>query len=93
MSLGSLVFFSLFVGILFGAYLAIRRNTQRPALVGFGAILASIISMFAFSLSQGNVFEHALMVGIGMGGLFSVVTIALAIYFHSQELRQAPPRR
>jgi len=93
MSLGSLIFFAAFVAILFAAYLAIRQRRRAPGLVAFGAVLGGIISMTAFGLAQGNVFIHALLVGLLMGGGFSVAAMIMAFYFQGDEMRKSARKR
>jgi len=93
MSLGALIFFAVFVAILFAAYLAIRQRRSSPGLVAFGAVLGGIVSMTAFSLAQGNIFAHALLVGLLMGGGFSAAALAMACYFQGNELREAARKR
>jgi hypothetical protein len=88
MSPVSLLFFFLFAGVLFFMYLGVRRRFAPLSLVGVGGVLGSVLAMTLFGLAQGNVFQHALLVGLLVGGGLSVVTLATALYFQAQELRQ-----
>jgi hypothetical protein len=81
------IFFALFALVLAGMYLAIRRQWAAPGLVAGGGVVLSIIFMTLMSLAQGNAVLQALLVGILVGGLFSGATLAIAWYFHSNELR------
>jgi len=83
----ALIFFALFALVLAGMYLGIRRSWASPGIVaGFGVLL-SIIFMVLMSLAQGNSVVQAVLVGILVGGLFSGATLAVAWYFHSNEMR------
>lgn len=88
MSPVSLLFFFLFAGVLFFMYLGVRRRLAPLWLVGSLGVLGGALAMTLFGLSQGNVFQHALLVGLLIGGGLSIVTLATALYFQAQELRQ-----
>jgi|FLYN01.1.fsa_nt_gi hypothetical protein len=81
------IFFALFALVIAGMYLAIRRQWAAPGMVAGVGVLLSIIFMMLMSLSQGNAMLQALLVGILVGGLFSGATLAIAWYFHSNEMR------
>ena len=83
------IFFVLLAVVLVASYLSIRREWLRPGVTAGAAVLASIVLMVLISLGQGNSAIQAIVVGIVVGGLFSGVTVGIAWYFHSQELRQA----
>lgn len=87
MSLGGLVFFALFVLVEVGGYLAIRRRWGAPVLVTALCIFGGIVTMFLFGLGQGNVFEHAALVGLLIGGGIATIMSLMALYFHAQEAR------
>ncbi len=81
------VLFVLFAAVLAVMYIAIRREWFAPGLTAGGGVLLSIILMLLISLAQGNPFIWALIVGILLGGLFSGATLAVAWYFHKNEMR------
>ena len=83
----SWIFFGLFAVILVMTYLAIRREWAAPMIVAAGSVIASILAMALTSLAQGNMIIHAIAVGIVVGSVFSGATLAIAWYFHSNELR------
>ena len=83
----ALIFFALFALVLAGMYLGIRRTWASPGIVAGVGVLLSIIFMVLMSLAQGNSVVQAVLVGILVGGLFSGATLAVAWYFHSNEMR------
>lgn len=88
----SFLFFFLFAGIILVTYIALRRGVGRPALVSFLGVISSVIAMVLFSLSQGNGMLQALVVGVLVGGFFSVAALAIAAYFQGNEMREAARR-
>jgi hypothetical protein len=87
MTILSLILFAVFGLLLAGMYIAIRREWFKPGLIaGFGVAL-SVVLMIAVSLAQGNQVLQAVVVGTLIGGLFSSATLAVAWYFHRNELR------
>lgn len=83
----SIVFFLIFAVILVVTYLAIRRQWAGPVAVSLGSVIASILAMTLMALAQGNSIIQALIVGMAIGFVFSGATLAIAWYFHSNELR------
>ncbi|MGB1287845.1 MAG: hypothetical protein ACPG7F_15000, partial [Aggregatilineales bacterium] len=63
MNPSAMIFFFIFVLILVGAYLFIRRQIAPAGLVAAAGIIGSVIAMTLFSLAQENIFFHALIVG------------------------------
>lgn len=88
----SFLFFFLFAGIILVTYIALRRGVGRPALVSFLGVISSVIAMVLFSLSQDNGMLQALVVGVLVGGFFSVAALAIAAYFQGNEMREAARR-
>lgn len=88
----SFLFFFLFAGIILVTYIALRRGVGRPALVSFLGVIGSVIAMVLFSLGQGNSMLQALVVGVLVGGFFSVAALAIAAYFQGNEMREAARR-
>ncbi len=85
--LGMLFFMALAL-VLFGTYIAIRREWFAPGIIAGVSIVVSIALMVLTSLGQGNSAIQAIVVGIVVGGIFSGVTVGTAWYFHSQEMQQ-----
>ncbi len=83
----SLLLFAAFAFVLAGMYLSIRRSWFAPGLTSAVGIGLSIILMVLVSLAQNNLPIQAVVVGVLLGGAFSVITLIAAWYFHSQELR------
>jgi uncharacterized membrane protein len=80
--------FVVFALVLAGMYLAIRREWLAPGLVAGVGVLASMILMMLTSLAQNNPPIQAVLVGLLVGGLFSGATLAVAWYFHRNELQR-----
>lgn len=83
----SIIFFAIFAIILVVSYLAIRREWFPTGAVAAISVLGSVIAMLLVSLSQGNTMFQAIVVALGMGSVFSLATIAIAMFFHTNELR------
>jgi uncharacterized membrane protein len=81
------IFFAIFAVILVGIYLAVRRRWASPGVIAVVGVLASIIDMVLISLAQGNSVFQAAVVGIVVGAIFSGATLAVAWYFHTNEVR------
>jgi hypothetical protein len=81
------IFFLLFAAVIVGTYLSIRREWVAPNITAGVSVVLSIISMILMSLAQANPVYLAVIVGILVGGLFSGATLAIAWYFHGNELR------
>jgi uncharacterized membrane protein len=84
----SFIFFAIFAAILVGMYLSIRREWAPTGLVTAVGLVGSIISMLIVSLSQDNQMFQAIVVSLGLGTVFSLATAAVAIFFHTNELRE-----
>jgi hypothetical protein len=81
------LFFLIFAAVIVGTYLSIRREWVAPNITAGISVVLSIISMILMSLAQDNPVYLAVIVGILVGGLFSGATLAIAWYFHGNELR------
>lgn len=84
----SLLFFLVFALVLVGMYLAIRREWASTGIVTVLGVTGSIIAMLVVSLSQGNAMFQAIVVSLSIGTIFSLSTVAIAIFFHSNEIRE-----
>ena len=83
----ALIFYVIFAVILVITYMAIRREWAAPGLVAGAGMIGSIVAMMLVSLAQGNSIIQAIIVGLLVGGIFAGATLAVAWYFHSNELR------
>jgi ABC-type Fe3+-siderophore transport system permease subunit len=81
------LFFILFVLVLVAMYLSIRRQWLSPMITAAGGVFASIVLMILFSIGQQNLPIQAVIVGTGMGALFSIATLVIAIFFQRNEQR------
>ncbi|MBC7811430.1 MAG: hypothetical protein H7175_09790 [Burkholderiales bacterium] len=79
--------FVLFAADLAALYMAIRREWFAPGQSAAAGVLLAIILMFLISLAQGNSIIQAVVVGVLVGGMFGGAILAIAWYFHSNELR------
>ena len=84
----SFIFFAIFAVILIVTYLAIRREWAPIGIVSGLSTVGSVISMLLVSLSQGNAMFQAIIVSLGMGIVFSLSTVAIAVFFHTSEMRE-----
>lgn len=91
MGIGALFFFFLFVATIVFSYLAVRRRLLAPVMIGALCIGGSVVFILLFALAQGAIFLHALLVGVVIGGAFGLATLAVALYFQGNELRQQRP--
>lgn len=83
----ALVLFVVFALVLAVMYIAIRREWYAPGVTAGIGVVASMVLMLFIALAQGNPPIQAVIVGIVVGGLFSIATLAIAWYFHRNELR------
>jgi RsiW-degrading membrane proteinase PrsW (M82 family) len=81
------ILFILFALTLAVMYLGIRRHWFAPGIIAGVGIVISMIIMVLFSLAQANQPLQAVVVGVLLGGLFGGITVVVAWYFHSNELR------
>jgi len=92
MNLTALIVFFAFALVQVGMYLSIRRGWLSPAMTAGVGIFASAVLMLLLALAQGNSFLQAafaaLIVGAGIGG----GVLAMAWYFHTNELRRQQER-
>ncbi len=84
----SFIFYAIFVVILVVTYLAIRREWVATGLIAGMSVVGSVISMLLVSLSQGNAMFQAIVVSLGIGIVFSLATVAMALFFHTNEMRE-----
>jgi len=89
----ALIFFVLFAVTQLVMYIAIRRRIASSTMVSAGGVLASVVFMTLFGLAQNNIFVHALVVGVLVGGAVSVANLVIAYYFQGNELRSASPQQ
>lgn len=82
----ALLVFAAFALVLAGTYLSIRREWFKPGITAGVSIVLCMILMTMVSFAQGNLAIQAIIVGILVGGLFSSATLAVAWYFHRNEL-------
>jgi hypothetical protein len=80
---GSIIFLALFGLSTVLTYLAIRRGWTR-ALPGasLGAVANSVFLML-YALVKGNLFLAALIIGVALGLLFTVLTVSIALFFRN----------
>ena len=87
----ALLFFAIFAIILVGMYLAVRREWLPISIVAGGGVFGSIVSMMMMSFAQGNSVVQAILVSVILGSVFSIGTLAIAVYFHNNEMRDQQP--
>lgn len=88
----SLILLVLFALSVLGTYMTIRR-TQRPVLiVGIVGGVIDCVLFFFYSLSVGNLFVQAAVIGIVLGVLFDGLVVTAASYFRQNEASDRPPR-
>lgn len=80
-----LILYVLFVLVLVGAYLGIRRQWAPPAAIAAVCVVACFVIMLLISLAQGNSIYQAIFAGLLVGGLFSSGILGMAWYFHKNE--------
>jgi len=81
-------FFLLFGLSLIGMYVAVRRQLAPPGFTAGIGVVASIVFMTLFMLIRGTSTVQGIIMGILIGSLFAGATLAIAWYFHSNEMRE-----
>lgn len=88
----ALILFFAFGIVQVGMYLSIRRGWLTPVVTAGVGIFASAVLMLLLALAQGNSIVQAvfaaLIVGAGIGG----GVLAMAWYFHTNEVRRQHAR-
>ena len=82
------IFYAIFAIILVVTYLAIRREWVSTGIIAGLSVVGSVIAMLLVSLSQGNAMFQAIIVSLGIGIVFSLATVAMALFFHTNEMRE-----
>lgn len=90
--MSGMVFFFLFAALLMGVYIAMRRQLAAVKVLAAVGVMGGIITMTLFSLNQGVIWIHALLVGVVLGGGLSLAVIMMANYFSNQEARSGSKR-
>ena len=83
----AVIFFILFALSIVLAYLAVRRSWASIEVVIALGLIAGIVSMFLFSIAQGNQFAQALVVGVLLGAVFVTLSVSVARFFRASENR------
>lgn len=81
------IFFLLFAGTLAFMYLSVRRGWLPGSWTAGGGVLACIITMTLFTIARGTSILQGVVTGIFLGAIFAGATLAIAWYFHSNEIR------
>ncbi len=81
------IFFMIFALTLAGMYISLRRNWFKTEIVAAVGTIVSITAMVLSILESGTSVIQALFFGILIGAIFSGAILAMAWYFHSNELR------
>lgn len=79
--------FVAFTLVLLGMYVSIRRQFAAPGLIAGVGVIGSIITMTLFLLARDASALQGIVMGILIGVLFAGMTLAIAWYFQSNELR------
>lgn len=82
-----MIFFFLFALVLVGMYISLRRQLAGAVVIAGGGVLGSIITMTLFMAARGAGVVQAIILGILVGALFAGATLAIAWYFHSNDVR------
>lgn len=86
----SFLYFIIFSLIVIGMYVVVRRQWVNPAIAAAGGIVAGTIAMM-LTLTEMNpnmMDVQAIFFGFIIGTGFCMVALAVAWYFHSNELRE-----
>jgi hypothetical protein len=89
MSVSALIFFFIFSLIILGMYISLRRELFNPTIVVAVGIISSTLAMMLTLKQMNDTVSNfqAVFFGFLIGGAFSLTTLAVAWYFHSNDLR------
>lgn len=89
MSASALIFFFIFSLIIIGMYVAVRRMWfDSTVTVAIGIISSTIAMTMMLRQMNDNVGDaQAIFFGFLIGGAFSLISLLVAWYFHSNEVR------
>lgn len=87
----SMVFFAAFALVVVGTYIAVRRGLGNIRAIAAVCMVGSIVTMMLSQITRvtngGNPFAAGI-IGAGVGAIGGASILALAWYFHVQELRR-----
>ncbi len=77
------LFFALFALSIAAIYIITRRGLLPMSTTAIAGIVADVVLVALISLAQGNHWLHALVVGVLIGTLFAITTMAVAGFFRA----------
>jgi hypothetical protein len=87
----SYVFFAAFALIIMATYIAVRRGLGNIRVVAAVCMIGSVITMMLSQVARVGIGGNPVaagLIGAVLGALGGAAVLALAWYFHSQELRK-----
>lgn len=79
----------LFCVTILATYIVVRMNWFRVRVTFLAGLVANSLSFFLFALSRGSTSVHALTVGLLLGSIFTVLSVALGRMFGKYAVRTA----
>jgi hypothetical protein len=71
-----------FLGIsLIITYIAVRLNWLKWQIAGLSGYVSSAIFLYLFAILKGNGTPASLMLGVGMGFIFTLLSVVMGIFF------------
>lgn len=88
----SLILLVLFALSVLGTYIIIRRSQGPIVVVAIAGGVIDCVLFILYSLSVGNLFLQAAVIGIVLGVLFDGLVVTAASFFRQNESPGRPPR-
>lgn len=85
----TLVLFVMFAAVLVVMYVVTRRGLAPIGIVALVGTVVNIILVALISAASGNNPLHVIIVGVAIGLIFSMASVAMAAYFRSSEMQPA----
>jgi hypothetical protein len=71
----------LFCTTIIATYIVVRMNWFRVRVASTAGLVANSLSFFLFALSRGSSASYALFIGVMLGSIFTVLSVALGRMF------------
>jgi hypothetical protein len=82
------IFLALFGVSTLLTYLAVRRGWTRPLVCAVVGFVADTLFITWASMARGSLFLTALITGIVLGFLFTLMTVSIAMFYRANPPRQ-----
>ena len=83
------VYMLMFCAALVVTYLVVRLGWVRASSALVAGMMVNSLFFFLYSMARTNPFEHALLVGVTLGIVFTASSVTLGVLFHHDWAEQS----